>query len=368
MAAAPRCSVEPLRSMLKSDPRPQSRAAAALALAVAGDRGAVPALIDVLKEQDARLQPFAARALGLLKEPRAVEALISDLESTAWNTPDVSWALGEIGDARAVPPLVEALKRGRWQYVEHNAEYRATIKALGKLKDPRATEVLIAALAPPEWYYVSVEGLEDLCFYRAADAAWALGQIRDPRAVDPLIRLMERRKGFHYRGSTAAAVSLAAGARALGKTKDPRVAPLLLQTLEEFGTPGELCLGATWALADMNDAHVLASLTQVLESGKWYGPYYAAHALGATKDPQAVGPLIAALRKTKGWYPQRVRAKAAAALGHIGDPRAIDPLIGALRDSDRHVREKALASLKHITGKDLGPKADAWQAWRAGSS
>jgi hypothetical protein len=41
----------------------------------------------------------------------------------------------------------------------------------------------------------------------------------------------------------------------------------------------------------------------------------------------------------------------------------VPQLLPLLRDADRAVAEAAHAALKELTGKDLGPDADAWQAW-----
>lgn len=59
-------------------------------------------------------------------------------------------------------------------------------------------------------------------------------------------------------------------------------------------------------------------------------------------DP--VSENIAALRD-EDWA---VREEAAAALGAFRDPRAVGPLVGALRDSDRAVRDAAVKSLMEI--------------------
>jgi HEAT repeat protein len=70
-----------------------------------------------------------------------------------------AWALGELEQRAAVPPLVTALK-------ERSALVRATAaRALGELEDPAAVVPLTAALA----------GDGDVEVRRAA--AWALGEI-----------------------------------------------------------------------------------------------------------------------------------------------------------------------------------------------
>jgi HEAT repeat protein len=70
----------------------------------------------------------------------------------------------------------------------------------------------------------------------------------------------------------------------------------------------------------------------------------AAVALGQISDPQAVGPLIAALRDED----FAVRRAAAEALGQIGDRQAVEPLISSLRDGNRHVRYVAVLALERL--------------------
>lgn len=102
-----------------------------------------------------------------LTQKRDVEGLIKALkdkdETVRWRA---AWALGEIGDARAVEPLIQALKD---KGVRGNAA-----EALGKIKDTKAVEPLIQAL-------------KDI----GVEAAEALINIGDERAVDPLIQYLK---------------------------------------------------------------------------------------------------------------------------------------------------------------------------------
>jgi HEAT repeat protein len=81
-------------------------------------------------------------------------------------------ALGDLGDERAVEPLIEALQD------EDNFVRKMAATACGKLHDRKAVEPLIEALADED------------PFVRER-AAQALGKIGDSRAVDPLNHLIE---------------------------------------------------------------------------------------------------------------------------------------------------------------------------------
>ena len=84
--------------------------AAAEALGEIGDKRAVEPLIKALGDDDPLVRDHAASALGEIGDKRAVEPLIKVLED---DVSDVrmwaAYALGEIGDKRAVGPLIKAL-------------------------------------------------------------------------------------------------------------------------------------------------------------------------------------------------------------------------------------------------------------------
>ncbi|MEX2752606.1 MAG: HEAT repeat domain-containing protein [Candidatus Freyarchaeota archaeon] len=122
---------------------------------------------------------------------------------------ELLWALGEIGDERAVEPLIQVLDD-----FESLVRKRAA-EALGKMKHIRAVEPLIQALQDED---VKVR----------VEAAEALGKIKDERAVDPLLRLVQ--KGL-FVGEEKEASSLRVKAVwALGEIGDQRV----LEPLEEL--------------------------------------------------------------------------------------------------------------------------------------
>ncbi|MGD0293126.1 MAG: HEAT repeat domain-containing protein [Terracidiphilus sp.] len=128
---------------------------------------AVDALAAAMKDPDEDVRWQAANALGEIKDPRAVPALIEALQvkGLQWHA---AFALGEIKDARAVEPLIAALQ-------DKDAEFREEVaRALGEIKDPRADAALTAALKDPEPNVIHA-------------AANALGQIGDPQAVNVLL-------------------------------------------------------------------------------------------------------------------------------------------------------------------------------------
>ncbi|MBI5238525.1 MAG: HEAT repeat domain-containing protein [Deltaproteobacteria bacterium] len=113
----------------------------------------------------------AVLALGVIKDPRAVEPLVAALKDV-----DISEAaadaLGKIKDLRAVEPLIEALKD------KHTGARVKAALALGSIQDHRAVEPLI-------------EAFKDMNHNEAV--AVALGELKDPRAVEPLIKALKDR-------------------------------------------------------------------------------------------------------------------------------------------------------------------------------
>jgi len=83
----------------------------------------------------------------------------------------VAQILGKIGDARAVDPLIEALKNDEYSEVQQSAA-----EALGKIGDARAVHPLIAALKEP------------VTSWRAAEALGRIGEA----AMGPLTTALEK--------------------------------------------------------------------------------------------------------------------------------------------------------------------------------
>ena len=188
-------------------------------------------------------------ALWELHDPAAVPALLAGMAM-----PDrhvralVATLLGELGDRRAVLPLIDLLRTGEAGDVFANVRARAA-EALGRLGDPQAVEPLIAALTD--------EDAET-----RAKAIEALGRLGDPRAVEPLI-------------AATRAMRNPSGATILGNLGDRRAVAPLLADLEPLRQEAE------------------PSPPAVPWQGSYY--YYIIRALGKLGDPRAV-PLLEWIR------------------------------------------------------------------------
>lgn len=156
-----------------SDKEEEVRIEVVQALGEIGDERALKSLITTLDDESLIVREKAAKSLGKLGKREAGEALISALS----NNTDLSIvcsvieALGQVGDTRAVDPLLSFLKHKESKIRE------CTAAALGKILDSRAVESLVAALSDEQervrWY-----------------AADSLGKIGDPICVESLIKLL----------------------------------------------------------------------------------------------------------------------------------------------------------------------------------
>ena len=102
--------------------------------------------------------------------------------------------LGEIGDPKAVPPLIGALGDPAISWI--------AAASLGKLRDARAVQPLIATLGSEEKWL-------------RKNAATALGQIGDTSAVKPLINLLSDRN-HDVRQAAAEALGMIGANEAVG--------------------------------------------------------------------------------------------------------------------------------------------------------
>jgi HEAT repeat protein len=172
----------------------------------------------------------------------AVESLIDTLltDTDLWGPPLARRAfaarcLGEIGDRRAVDPLIKALN-------DNGAVPVEAAMALGKIADPRAAEPLFKAL-------IKADELDE----RVEEISQALGNIASPQIVEKLVKAMKKKNE----------ITRGAAIIALGEIADPGTVELLIQTLNDKEPYVRCC--AAEALGKIGDAKALDPLEKVLE-------------------------------------------------------------------------------------------------------
>jgi len=122
----------------------------------------------VVKDENATVRRYGARVLSHFKEKESVPLLVPLLKDTDdLVRAEAAGALGDLGDPKAVEPLIELVRRPG-----HGYDERAAIEALGMLGDPRAIVALLEFLAslqdPPE------RDRHAQAWYRATGAVYGL--------------------------------------------------------------------------------------------------------------------------------------------------------------------------------------------------
>lgn len=410
-----------------------------------GDKRAVQPLInimdaEVVKDHDcSMLKGAASTALGKLKDPRAVESLINALfYGSAYLTRPIenlnpkwskysrfkgqrflhenaAWALGEIGDKRAVEPLILALK-----HLNATGQGKAA-EALGKLGDRRAVLPLAQSICDGSNRIgdFTIKALDKI------DADWRKSS-EAKKVATRAINILRVPYDFHDRKDRGGAVL------ALYEIGDPRGADVLISALKDphdyrttaasglekidpdwnkrkaanrlFADAAKIFLsdGITW---DDREAAVFAmhlvdekrALEAIFDAVKQDADKASvgetARALSKTEDKRAIEPLIIMLSYSNDWsrtgehpflealerldpdwrsgnaamraIPEIIKTLkdnkgdyndiegAAITLGEIGDDSAVAALIEVLEDSE--VREHDKDSVAFALGK-IGDK------------
>ncbi|MDO9325408.1 MAG: HEAT repeat domain-containing protein [Methanoregula sp.] len=227
-------------------------------------------------------------------------------------------ALGNLGDERAVGPLITALKRDEFSGVRWKAA-----EALSKIGNP-AVESLIAALQYPD---------DDVRW----KAAIALGEIGNPDAVAPLISLLSDDDRF-VRSRAAYALSM------IGESSVP---PLIAAL--KASEPG-VRWGAVLALGKTKNPLAVESLILCLTDEHAMVRAEAASALAAIGTP-AFAPLLGFLKGARG----ETRIEVMTALGELKNADAIEPLVQLLENADDDERQAIADAIDAILIPEVEP-------------
>jgi len=200
--------------MALKDPDKGVRREAAKALGAIKDARAVAALLQALRDEDTNVRVFAAYALGEIKDPKTTSALLGALGDPAWCVRDqAAWALREIGDPKTVASLVTALARKKADaahivWLLRHAGGANAVKPLAEMlqhRDPEARLRAIRALdeiGATEAVEPLLAALKDGDPRVRLHAVNALRRIGDDRAEMPLRELMATEKDPSVREAT----------------------------------------------------------------------------------------------------------------------------------------------------------------------
>lgn len=129
---------------------------------------------DGAKNDDPRIRQYLSMVLGNLGDRRATPLLVDALNDRAPETRIyAALALGRLGDPAAVPPLMKVFAS------DERDVRKAAAYALGETRDPRALPLLTAALADP---------IPDVRY----NAAIAVARYGDTRAIGVLREMLDR--------------------------------------------------------------------------------------------------------------------------------------------------------------------------------
>jgi HEAT repeat protein len=384
-------TVEPLINAL-DDKDMGVREKAIDSLSKSYDMRALNVFIEMLSADNPILRALAASKLRDFKHPLAVNALINTLNDDNLNVRrSVIFALGKIGDSRAVEPLTTILNETTDKRVKHDV-----IVSLNQINNPYTFKpflrepldpgpdsipILISKLDNSNEEVVDRANLSlmsitgyfprngvdwnewwnsnkgDIVKYKSEDmvasfivalddpsptvkifAIGFLGRMKDTRAVEPLIK---QYNSDNYDKYTRRAII-----QALAKLKTPRSTETLIASLNK--DKGYSNYIAVRALGDFNDPIAVEPLIRSLEnSDEVMDVEYLLSALRKLGDPRATDAIIEKLKSPD----PRIRGDAARALEGAGNMSAIPHLKKALDDEDRYVREYVARAILVIDGR-----------------
>lgn len=300
---------EKLIKALKSDSG-SIRIAALMALGEREEAAAIDSITPILTRDYSPVQSSAAYALGEIGDERAVEVLIKQMKDGGSDSirSNAAIALGKIGKETAVPDLIQRLRDNR-AVVRSSAAL-----SLGKIGSETAIEPLIEVLNSGKLIdgraKDSVNANEDV----RKSAILALGEIGGPGVIEALTDiLVDKEERLSVRMAAAAA---------LGNTGDPQAMETLKNVFNDRNTDANLRNQAFLALGKTRNQEAAELLVGKL-GDREFGDS-ARKALSGMGE-MAVDTLIENLKTTD----RRARDETALLLIEIGDPKAVNPLIEA---------------------------------------
>lgn len=325
----------------------------------------VPSLIRQLLQRDEHYSVVwvqrirtAAEALGEIGDPRAVEPLVDvavtfDFTRAAQDEVKkvITEALKKIGDPLTIDVLIAKFKNEPYGSHACNA-----VEMLGRMQDPRAIEFLLDARIASGHRLLEVFGeswrpLQREVLIALRTIAEALGEMENPRAVELLVEIAVT-LDVGWSSLTHVGVEKAVE-QALKKISDPHAIDMLIarcknnpasshtqNAIEMLGRMGDP--HAVEFLVDFRvaDGHTLFELTDE----RWSTlKEVVVVALGKIGDKRAVEVLIPLLTEV------RLESKVIWALGAIGDARAADALLALLQHGPfRFDIAEALLQIKDV--------------------
>ncbi len=243
------------------------RSAVAMALANCGDESSLDSVMTALSDSDEFIRSAAVIALARIGGTRAVKALVRTLQddspevmeqtlqvlaAMSWKAISPTdkalfavakrnWEAAVLAGAAAVEPLTRALYRSQRKGGGGLAVTVEIVRALGDIGDAAAVPALIEALRTPE----------DAI---ASEAAIALAQTAEPGAAAPALLEALMRRGPNVRTAVLAA---------LGTIAQGTIDPFLPVLLSPQAVPTSVLEQVLTLVADSHDGRALPILLQM---------------------------------------------------------------------------------------------------------
>lgn len=321
----------PLGKLLTS-PNRDVRKSAAEALGKIGDPKVAADILTLLSDPDPACRKTAADTLALLGDGKwtqwingdkddfnrlagSGEPMAFDIISKAPDNLAVP-ALGDLGDKRALEPLVTKLK-------DNDEDIRINaITALGKLGDADAADALKTVIADGS---AQVRKEAAAALDKLGQSQWTqwvkgnendfhrLARSKDPLVFDLLLKLDQNPKAIS----------------ALGTMGDKRAVEPLIKTLA-YDNP-DIKAAAIDALGNFRDTRAVQPLIKEMENDNGEIMMSALKLLGSLGDKRAARPI----RKLLASWNVDLRLEAAAALAKMGEPKWQEMGIGSDDDFNK---------------------------------
>jgi HEAT repeat protein len=325
------------------------RKAAILNIKERRDRQAVEALALLLEDGDNEVVNFTVEALEAIGDQRATDPLIKALKgefnrNRAYGGDvtlrmNAAKALGSIKDRRAVPALIECLPE------DNPFLRRRVVSVLKKIGDPAGLEAIKnipkdelppeigsstpirpadVKLPPPSASipkgYSPGSGLDPLLFERSRK----IEEKQPPPKVIALLPLYQTKTLMKIRKESKTSLDI-----------KPLIAKLQ-------STDSWIRREAVDILGDVGSQEATDQLIPLLRDTDEYVRQAAARALGKLKDRKAVEELLVGLKDPD----VNVRTFSIWALGEIQDSKAIEPLSSLLLDNEEKIRDHSFEALR----------------------
>jgi len=300
-------------------------------------------LLKALKSDSGNIRIAALMALGERKEVTAIDPITGILVR---DYPPVQssavFALGEIGNERAIDVLLERMKDGENPTIRSNAAI-----ALGKIGKETTVPNLI-------------DRLRDNSVVVRSSAALSLGKIGNEAAVEPLIEVLNSGKlsGGRAKDSLNSNEDLRKSAvLALGGIGSPEATEILTGILNDKEEMLSVRIAAVSALGGIGDPQAVQTLKNVFDNKSIDVNLrkQAFFALSHTRNQEVAGLLVAKLGDTE------FGASAREALKNM-EGVAVDPLIENLKTTDKKTKdETALVLIEIGDPKAIKPLILAYQ-------